>query len=142
MVIIAKRTPVALLGGHYVYHCEHVDVIQVSFNHKIDKPAEEQKCVFSSFTRFELTRLRVMAAFRAVDLSKNFYFSYSYDITSSLQRNLCLLTPAHTTSSGFAFTDRFAWNDHLLRPFEEFGAARSDWVLPMIHGHVDQASAY
>lgn len=82
-----------------------------------------------------------MACFRAVDLSKNFYFSYTYDITSSLQRNLTLMTPAHTSSDGFSFNDRFAWNHHLLRPFEEFGAARSDWVLPMIQGHVDQASA-
>ncbi|KAH7091854.1 SacI homology domain-containing protein [Auriculariales sp. MPI-PUGE-AT-0066] len=124
MVIIAKRSPVALLGGHYVYHCEAADVIQISFNHKIEKPADEQ---------------RLMAAFRAVDMSKNFYFSYTYDITSSLQRNVCLSTPAYLSSEGFSFTDRFAWNTFMLQPFVEFGAARSDWVLPMIHGHVDQA---
>ncbi|EJD51558.1 hypothetical protein AURDEDRAFT_181831 [Auricularia subglabra TFB-10046 SS5] len=167
MVIIAKRSPVALLGGHYVYHCEAADVIQVSFNHKVERAADEQ---------------RLMAAFRAVDMSKNFYFSYTYDITTSLQRNLTLHAPvddvAHASTPSvnglgftdspyassskeylsspqphastsreqlpdngdkFGFTDRFAWNYHMLLPFAEFGAARSDWVLPMIHGHVDQA---
>lgn len=81
-----------------------------------------------------------MAAFRAVDMSKNFYFSYTYDITTSLQRIMTLNSPGDVGSAGFAFTDRFAWNYHLLRPFEAFGAQRSEWVLPMIHGHVDQAS--
>lgn len=59
MVAISKRSVVALLGGHYVYHCEDTDLIPISPNHKIDKPAEEQ---------------RLMNLFKQVDLSKNFYF--------------------------------------------------------------------
>lgn len=61
MVIIAKRSIVALLGGHYVYHCEETDVVPISFNHKIEKPTEEQ---------------RLMNIFKQVDLTKNFYFRY------------------------------------------------------------------
>ena len=62
MVTINKRSVVALLGGHYVYHCEGTDTIPVSWNHKIEKPAEEQ---------------RQVSIFKQVDMSKNFYFRYA-----------------------------------------------------------------
>ena len=61
MILVSKRTVVALLGGHYLYHCENSDIIPVCFNHKIDKPAEEQ---------------RLMNIFKQIDMSKNFYFRY------------------------------------------------------------------
>ena len=59
MILISKRSVVALIGGHYIYHCENTDMIPVAFNHKVDKPAEEQ---------------RLMSIFKQVDMSKNFYF--------------------------------------------------------------------
>ncbi|KAG6837048.1 hypothetical protein H0H93_015619 [Arthromyces matolae] len=59
MIVISKRSVVALLGGHYLYHCESTDIIPVCFNHKVEKPAEEQ---------------RLMNIFKQVDMSKNFYF--------------------------------------------------------------------
>lgn len=65
MILISKRSVVALLGGHYLYHCENTDIMPVCFNHKIDKPNEEQ---------------RLMNIFKQVDMSKNFYFRY--DISS------------------------------------------------------------
>ncbi|KAH9916211.1 SacI homology domain-containing protein [Fomitopsis serialis] len=64
MIVISKRSVVALLGGHYIYHCESTDILPVCFNHKIDKPAEEQ---------------RLMNIFKQVDMSKNFYFSHQLE---------------------------------------------------------------
>ena len=61
MILVSKRSVVALLGGHYLYHCENADIIPVSFNHKVEKPAEEQ---------------RLMNIFKQVDMSKNFYFRF------------------------------------------------------------------
>ena len=59
MILITKRSVVALLGGHYLYHCESTEMIPVAFNHKIDKVQEEQ---------------RLINVFKQVDMSKNFYF--------------------------------------------------------------------
>lgn len=59
MILITKRSVVALLGGHYLYHCENTDIVPVCFSHKLEKPAEEQ---------------RLMNIFKQVDMSKNFYF--------------------------------------------------------------------
>lgn len=95
-----------------------------------------------------------MAAFRQVDMSRNFYFSHTYDLTSSLQANLT--RPAYKrdnqSGSGWFFNDRFAWNHHMLvdafgpdRPKTEEGdegQIGTCWVLPMIYGHVDQASMH
>lgn len=112
-----------------------------------------------------------------MDLSKNFYFSYSYDLTNTLQTNLTRPSSrlAHSRSdsptnkrrwvaehafhepvqpdvlhqevdvkSAWGFNDRFMWNHFLLRPafFEKIKEKKdaSCWILPLVHGFVDQAS--
>ncbi|KAF7305142.1 Polyphosphoinositide phosphatase [Mycena kentingensis (nom. inval.)] len=125
MILITKRSYVALLGGHYLYHCESTEMIPVCFSHKIDKPAEEQ---------------RLVNIFKQVDMSKNFYFSYTYDITSTLQHNLT--GSSRPVQENWPFNDRFAWNFHMMTtPFggEEHPYLKPYWILPLVHGHVDQA---
>ncbi|KDR74148.1 hypothetical protein GALMADRAFT_71417 [Galerina marginata CBS 339.88] len=125
MILVSKRSVVALLGGHYLFHCENSDIIPVSFNHKIDKPAEEQ---------------RLMNIFKQVDMSKNFYFSYTYDLTSTLQHNLT--GQVRSGENDWPINDRFAWNFHMLTaPFanRDQPTLKHYWLLPLVHGHVDQA---
>ncbi|KAJ3758562.1 polyphosphoinositide phosphatase [Lentinula raphanica] len=123
MILLTKRSIVALLGGHYLYHCENTEMIPVCFNHKVDKPAEEQ---------------RMMNIFKQVDMSKNFYFSYTYDLTSTLQYNLAGST--RSVHGNYSFNDRFAWNFHMMTaPFRDAEANRTHWLQPLVHGHVDQA---
>ncbi|PPQ73912.1 hypothetical protein CVT26_006660 [Gymnopilus dilepis] len=125
MILVSKRSVVALLGGHYLYHCENADIIPVSFNHKVEKPAEEQ---------------RLMNIFKQVDMSKNFYFSYTYDLTSTLQHNLT--GSVRCGENGWPINDRFAWNFHMMTaPFvnHETPPLKHYWLLPLVHGHVDQA---
>ncbi|KAG6853214.1 hypothetical protein C0991_006117 [Blastosporella zonata] len=130
MILISKRSVVALLGGHYLYHCENTDIVPIAFNHKVEKPAEEQ---------------RFMNIFKQVDMSKNFYFSYTYDLTSTLQHNLTgstRRTENDATPSTYPFNDRYAWNYHLLAsPFQDQDTPclSAPWLLPLVHGHVDQA---
>lgn len=107
---------------------------------------------------------RLLNIFQQVDLTKNFYFrcasrtpitlrltrfrSYSYDLTNTLQINLTRPTSYPT------FNQHFMWNHHLLEPAFDLGDEHdgengrtrghhkcSSWVLPFIHGFVDQASA-
>jgi hypothetical protein len=143
MILITKRSYVALLGGHYLYHCENTDIVPVCFNHKIEKPAEEQ---------------RLMNIFKQVDMSKNFYFrylmsrphrlglnvrtrSYTYDITSTLQHNLT--GSSRSVQGEWPFNDRYAWNFHMMTAAfgnEDHPHLKPYWILPLVHGHVDQAS--
>jgi hypothetical protein len=62
MILVTKRSVVALLGGHYVYHCESTEMIPICHNHRVEKVSEEN---------------RLMNMFKQVDMSKNFYFRYA-----------------------------------------------------------------
>lgn len=77
MILISKRSVVALLGGHYLYHCENTDMVPVAFNQKVEKPAEEQ---------------RLMNVFKQVDMSKNFYFRYVYSAGLDLLARLTIIS--------------------------------------------------
>lgn len=68
--------------------------------------------------------------------------SHSYDITSTLQNNLT--KPDRFRNSPWPFTDRYVWNFHMMsRPFTDTAPRGAQaWLIPLIHGHVDQASKY
>jgi hypothetical protein len=107
-----------------------------------------------------------MGAFKSVDMSKNFYFSYTYDITATLQQNLTQTRRSSLRTEAGApipYNDRFAWNHHMMIPLvdrkytddassivgENVSSTESlprrqtsQWILPLMHGHVDQASKH
>ncbi|WVN86922.1 uncharacterized protein L203_102097 [Cryptococcus depauperatus CBS 7841] len=118
MILITKRSKVGLLGGQYIYHCD--DTTLWPIGSKVEKSAQETKMINT---------------FNLVDLSKNFYFSYSYDLTNTLQTNLTL--PA----SKRQWNTRFMWNHHLLSATFDLQEPKekSRWIIPLIHGFVDQA---
>lgn len=85
MILITKRSFVALLGGHYLYHCECTEIVPVCSNHKVDKPAEET---------------RLLNIFKQVDLSKNFYFRLPFLVRNSYPlRNLMMCSLVILTMS-------------------------------------------
>ncbi|ORY34868.1 SacI homology domain-domain-containing protein [Naematelia encephala] len=118
LILITKRSVVGLLGGHYIYHCDETTLLTIAS--KSERTSQETK---------------MLNTFQQVDLSKNFYFSYSYDITNTLQTNLTVCAERRRWNT------RFMWNHHLLSPafHLEEPKGRSRWVLPLIHGFVDQA---
>ena len=89
---------------------------------------------------------RYVQSFSQVDLSKNFYFSYTYDITQSLQHNMTRPVVmdhhhphAKTPSTElFEYNEMFVWNTFLLK--SGFESLNSKWALPVIYGFVDQSS--
>lgn len=63
-----------------------------------------------------------------------FYFSYSYDLTHSLQR-LHSAGPGFNSQSMFARADqRFVWNRYLLKNFMSYDY--KNFALPLIHGFI------
>ncbi|WVQ75091.1 hypothetical protein IAR50_004700 [Cryptococcus sp. DSM 104548] len=118
LILMTKRSEVGLLGGHYIYHCD--DTMLWPIGPRIEKSAQETKLI---------------STFNMVDLSKNFYFSYSYDLTNTLQTNLTVAAAKRRWNT------RFMWNHHLLSPAFDLEEPRgkSRWIIPLIHGFVDQA---
>jgi len=73
MILITKRRKVALVGHHTIYKVEDVAMVYIPNESVRKHDSEEAKYV---------------KMFQSVDLSSNFYFSYSYDLTHSLQYNM------------------------------------------------------
>ncbi|GAB5587403.1 phosphatidylinositol-3 [Umbelopsis nana] len=130
MLFITRRSQVALVGGHYIYHIDETKLVPIGLPVKYDKNSEEA---------------RYIAIFQNVDMTKNFYFSYTYDLTNTLQVNMT--RPPYTELQGDSkMTDphngynlMFVWNHHLLKSGFSSVSTQSSWVLPMIYGFVDQA---
>ena len=100
---------------------------------------------------------RYLKMFQANDLSSNFYFSYSYDLTNTLQHNLAdpkfLARPSgervdirdlladrdqvDNVSYVSQFQSKFVWNEFLMAGMEN---VNPEWILPIVHGFVDQSN--
>ncbi|KAH0622211.1 hypothetical protein JD844_024319 [Phrynosoma platyrhinos] len=76
IVLITKRRKMADIGGHAIYKIEDTSMIYI--------PNDSVRVTHPDEARY----LRI---FQNVDLSSNFYFSYSYDLSHSLQYNLTVL---------------------------------------------------
>ncbi|XP_069866970.1 polyphosphoinositide phosphatase isoform X3 [Dipodomys merriami] len=76
IVLITKQRKMADIGGHAIYKIEDTNMIYIPNDSvRISHPDEA----------------RYLRIFQNVDLSSNFYFSYSYDLSHSLQYNLTIL---------------------------------------------------
>ncbi|XP_075238567.1 polyphosphoinositide phosphatase FIG4 isoform X2 [Lycorma delicatula] len=82
LIVVTKRRRVAVIGLHTIYKIEDTSMIYIpSESVRIPHPDEP----------------RYLKMFQSIDLSSNFYFSYSYDITRTLQVNMAI--PINLSSS-------------------------------------------
>lgn len=73
IILVTKRRKVAVIGSHTIYKIEDTTTIYIPSD--ISKPSHPDE-------------QRYLKMFLAIDLSTNFYYSYSYDITHTLQMNM------------------------------------------------------
>ncbi|XP_061479575.1 polyphosphoinositide phosphatase isoform X2 [Rhineura floridana] len=152
IVLITKRRKMADIGGHAVYKIEDTTMIYI--------PNDSVRVTHPDEARY----LRI---FQNVDLSSNFYFSYSYDLSHSLQYNLTVLRmpldilkteTTRTRQESFdIFEDeglatqggsgvfgvcsepyrKYVWNGKLLGIVKT--TVHRDWLLYIIHGFCGQS---
>ncbi|GAM83327.1 hypothetical protein ANO11243_013140 [Dothideomycetidae sp. 11243] len=132
MMLVTKRQQAAMLGGHYLYQIEATEL--VSLNTGIGSRYSQAR---------NAEEARFLGILNNLDLSKNFYFSYSYNITRSLQENI--IKERNAALSGDKahirdYNDMFIWNHHLLSPADKSLNNVYDWCVPIIHGFIDQSS--
>lgn len=131
MLLITKKSTVAMIGGHYVYQIDGTDLIPLtSPSFKTDQRNTEE-------TRF-------LGILNNLDLTRSFYYSYSYDITRTLQYNITREREALLNGQVGPMEDdlnsMFVWNNHLLQPVANALNTPYDWCRPIIHGYFDQAA--
>ncbi|KAL6268652.1 hypothetical protein P5V15_001786 [Pogonomyrmex californicus] len=81
IILVTKRRRVAVIGHHTIYKIEDTSMIYIPNDIiRIFHPDEQ----------------RYVKMFQSIDLSSNFYFSYSYDISHTFQSNMA--PPTHIKS--------------------------------------------
>lgn len=141
MLLITKKRKVGEIAGHSIYGIEDTSYIFIS--NPSGKPpvdiSEETRLFSLLFCLFFNQNLnnfmkRYRALFFGMDMTKDFYFSYTYDLTNSLQYNML-----HHHNL-YEYNSMFVWNDYLMREFKEHTSYDSKWILPIIHGYYCQSS--
>lgn len=131
ILLITKRSCVALLGGHYVYHIDATQLIPLAYSGTYRKPDRRSE------------ESRYLTTFQNLDLSKTFYFSYTYNITHTLQHNMIYEKKKTQNFSDRRtlndYNEMFVWNNALLKPVVSTFENAFRWYLPVIHGFIDQA---
>ena len=167
LTLITRRAKVGSIGGNSIYTIKSTETFPL-------KPAERDKgpdgtddgadptgvllsmwnrgkrSVGLGLTNREIAELRYQGLYQVVDLTKNFFFSYTYDLTRSLQENFLAMTSRPWPPA--PYKDMYAWNHFLTRELEECGPGWRDgsaadgsggaaapgsahhWVLPVVHG--------
>ncbi|OWR48279.1 putative FIG4 protein [Danaus plexippus plexippus] len=73
IILVTKRGKIAVIGSHSIYKIEDTAMIYIPNDSSRPLHPDEQ---------------RYVKMFLAIDLSTNFYYSYSYDVTHTLQMNM------------------------------------------------------
>ncbi|XP_017760074.1 PREDICTED: polyphosphoinositide phosphatase [Eufriesea mexicana] len=89
IILVTKRRRVAVIGHHTIYKIEDTSMIYIPNDTiRVFHPDEQ----------------RYVKMFQSIDLSSNFYFSYSYDLTHTLQNNMT--PPKHIKLDIFNTNDK------------------------------------
>lgn len=150
LILVTKRKSCAFIGMHLIYTIKDTVMVRVNESSPRLAPPNEQ---------------RYIKMFQSIDLRSNFYFSYSYDLTRTLQYNLsapCFVGPGvdiekddplpdwdtltnnvenENERVDYAFRsnprNRFVWNAFLLTHMQHI--VLKDWLLEVVHGFVSQS---
>ena len=149
LTLITKKSKVGCIGGNEIYTIKSTETFPI-------KPAEGstsgidtgkdphsvllnmwnrgKRSLNLGLTNRELAELHYQGIYQVVDLEKDFFFSYTYDITRSLQQNV--LTMATQSFPPPPFKDQYAWNYFQTRELEEITGTLSSfhWIMPIING--------
>lgn len=133
MLVITKRGQVAMIGGHFTYSVDATELIPLTTGSSSRFKPEAKNAEEARF-------LGILAN---LDLTRSFYFSYSYDITHTLQHNIITEREAIEKDTPFPhkqdYNSMFVWNSHLLQPAISALKNTYDWCFAVIHGYVDQS---
>uniref|UniRef100_A0AAV1VDU9 SAC domain-containing protein n=1 Tax=Peronospora matthiolae TaxID=2874970 RepID=A0AAV1VDU9_9STRA len=130
-IFVTQRRKIGNIGGNSIYGISATQQLNVN------RSGEEQ----TAWTRLnrwfntspkEEAEARYLGLFHFLDLTKDFYFSYSYDVTHTLQHNM--------TTEQSEPAEMFTWNYYLTRELSIClnGGAAADLIVPLVLGCYEQ----
>lgn len=122
MLLITKRRKIGAICGHTVYAIAKSELISIP--NSFVRPS---KIDLRSENRYK--KLMCM-----VDLTKDFFFSYSYHVMRSLQKNMC-----NRESGQVLYETMFVWNEFLTRGIRTI-LQNTLWTVALVYGFFKQAT--
>ncbi|KAL0699609.1 hypothetical protein Bca4012_055731 [Brassica carinata] len=120
MLVIKRRMKVGYICGHTVYGVAESQMIMIPYS-----PSEMTGADSSAERRYK-------KLFNLVDLSKNFYFSYTYHLMYSLQKNIS------KTERGKSHDETmFVWNKYLTHGIRR-DLQNTVWTVALVYGFFQQ----
>ncbi|ONK72924.1 uncharacterized protein A4U43_C04F24970 [Asparagus officinalis] len=120
LILVTKRKQIGTICGHAIYSIEESQLITVPHS-SIQSDLANSK-----------TELRYKKLLSSVDLTKDFFYSYTYPIMQYLQRNV-------TASGGekMPYDNIFVWNAFLTQAIRT-RCNNTFWTIALVHGHFKQ----
>uniref|UniRef100_A0ACD5WES0 Uncharacterized protein n=1 Tax=Avena sativa TaxID=4498 RepID=A0ACD5WES0_AVESA len=121
MVVITRRRKVGTICGHDIYSIGKSEMIAIPCPIVWPEVAN---------SRDENRYKRLLCS---VDLTKDFFFSYSYNIMRSLQKNITAKNTGQVV-----YETMFVWNEFLTRAMRNH-LKNTNWTVALIHGFFKQS---
>ncbi|KAA8541594.1 hypothetical protein F0562_022746 [Nyssa sinensis] len=120
MLLITKRRKIGTICGHAVYAITKSEMIPIP-----------NSSVRSNMA-YSKNENRYKKLLCTVDLTKDFFFSYSYHVMRSLQKNLC-----NRETGNFLYETMFVWNEFLTRGIRNH-LKNTLWTVALVYGFFKQ----
>ncbi|XP_010520516.1 PREDICTED: phosphoinositide phosphatase SAC3-like isoform X2 [Tarenaya hassleriana] len=122
MLLITERRKIGAICGHSVYAVSKSEIITLQ-NSSVP-------CNFVN-SRDENRYKKLLCM---VELTKDFFFSYSYNIMRSLQKNICDYETGHVL-----YEKMFVWNEFLTRGIRNH-LKNTLWTVALVYGFFKQVT--
>lgn len=120
LILVTKRRQIGCICGHAIYGIDETQLITVP-HVSIQSDVAHSK-----------TELRYKKLLSSVDLTKDFFYSYTYPIMQSLQRNV-----VSAGEEGMPYENIFVWNAYLTQPIR-LKCNNTLWTIALVHGNFKQ----
>ncbi|KAK6147557.1 hypothetical protein DH2020_018469 [Rehmannia glutinosa] len=120
MLLITRRRQIGSICGHNVYAISKSEIIPLP-----------NSAVRSSMVNYK-NENRYKKLLCMVDLTKDFYFSYSYHVMRSLQKNMC-----DSETGQVSYETMFVWNEFLTRGIRNI-LQNTLWTVALVYGFLSR----
>ncbi|KAH9713838.1 phosphoinositide phosphatase SAC2 [Citrus sinensis] len=127
MLLVTGRKKIGVICGHAVYSIKKSEIIPIPHSSVLSNLAYSK-----NEKRRVPHRWRYKKLLSSVDLTKDFFFSYSYNIMNSLQKNLC-----NNGTGQSQYESMFVWNHFLTRGIRNT-LKNNQWTVALVYGFFKQ----
>ncbi|KAL3353875.1 hypothetical protein AABB24_018514 [Solanum stoloniferum] len=120
LVLVTKRRQIGSICGHAIYSIDESQIITIP-HVSVQTDVAHSK-----------TELRYKKLLSSVDLTKDFFYSYTYPIMRSLQNNVLSMG-----EDGMPYDNIFVWNSYLTHTIRS-RCKNTMWTIALVHGHFKQ----